>query len=134
MSSIAMKHLSRGTSGVAVLVIGIASAAIWPAGAANVVQPDFSSNNNVGWIAASTEFIPPASSVWPEDPGAFTKPWDAVQRYRRVEPGKAENNVPLTELSSSAAGPLIEISCAENPGAYFGKESVAIPQAARFDF
>jgi hypothetical protein len=70
-----------------------------------------------------------------EDPGAFTQPWDAMQRYRRVEPGKAENNVPLTELSSSAAaGPFFEMSCAENPGAYFGKESVAIPRAARLDF
>ncbi len=29
------------------------------------------------------------------DPGAFTTPWDAAQRYRRVEPGRAENDVPL---------------------------------------
>jgi hypothetical protein len=70
-----------------------------------------------------------------EDPGVFTMPWDAMQRYRRVEPGKAENDVPLTELSSSAAaGPLFEMSCAQNPGAYFGRQSVAIPQADRADF
>jgi len=70
-----------------------------------------------------------------EDPGAFTMPWDAMQRYRRVEPGVAENDIPVTELSSSAvAGPILEMSCAENPGAYFGNESIAIPQAARADF
>jgi hypothetical protein len=70
-----------------------------------------------------------------EDPGAFTRPWDAIQRYRRVEPEKAENNVPLTGLSSSAAaGPLFEMSCAENPFSYFGDKSVPIPQADRPDF
>ncbi|HYK79715.1 MAG TPA: hypothetical protein VEU95_08800, partial [Micropepsaceae bacterium] len=30
-------------------------------------------------------------NVHVEDPGAFTTPWDAVQRYRRVEPATAEN-------------------------------------------
>ena len=70
-----------------------------------------------------------------EDPGAFTMPWDAIQRYRRVEPGKAENNVPLTALSSSAAaGPLFEMSCAENPFSYFGDNAVPIPQADKPDF
>ena len=69
-----------------------------------------------------------------EDPGAFTTPWNASNRSRRVEPGIAENDVPLTELSSSAAaGPLHEIVCAENPGSYFGGEN-QIPQAAKPDF
>ena len=41
-----------------------------------------------------------------EDPGAFTTPWDAVMRYRRVEPGRAENDVPFNPVSSSTvAGP-----------------------------
>jgi hypothetical protein len=69
-----------------------------------------------------------------EDSGAYTTPWSASNRWRRVEPGVAENNVPLTELSSSpAAGPLQEYVCAENPGAYFGGK-LQIPQAATPDF
>jgi len=69
-----------------------------------------------------------------EDPGAYTTPWNASNRWRRVEPGVAENDVPLTELSSSAAaGPLHEMACAENPGSYFGG-SIQIPQAAKPDF
>ena len=69
-----------------------------------------------------------------EDPGAYTTPWNASNRWRRVEPGVAENDVPLTELSSSAAaGPLHEIVCAENPGSYFGGSN-QIPQATKLDF
>lgn len=69
-----------------------------------------------------------------EDPGAYTTPWNASNRWRRVEPKVAENNVPLTELSSSgAAGPLKEYACAENPGSYFGG-SIQIPQSAKPDF
>ena len=34
-------------------------------------------------------------------PGAFTMPWSAIQRWRRVEPGVAENNIPLNAVSSS---------------------------------
>jgi len=70
-----------------------------------------------------------------EDPGAFTMPWNAVLRYRRVEPGRAENDVPFSPVSSSTvAGPLIEVSCAENPFSYFGGETALIPQAAKPDF
>ena len=70
-----------------------------------------------------------------EDPGAFTMAWDGTQRYRRVEPGKAENDIPLTPVSSSsAAGPLFEMSCAENPFSYFGDHAVPIPQADKPDF
>ncbi len=70
-----------------------------------------------------------------EDPGAFTMPWNAVETYRRVEPGRAENNVPFNPVSSSTvAGPLIEASCAENPFSYFGGESPPIPRAGRADF
>jgi len=69
-----------------------------------------------------------------EDPGAFTTAWNASNRSRRVEPGVAENDVPLTELSSSAAADALhEIVCAENPGSYFGGEN-QIPEAKRPDF
>ena len=52
-----------------------------------------------------------------EDDGAFTAPWDAIQRYRRVEPG-----------------PLIEASCAENNINPFHQELDPIPEASRPDF
>jgi hypothetical protein len=52
-----------------------------------------------------------------EDPGAFTTPWDASQRYRRVEPG-----------------PMVEATCAENNANYFGYEVEPMPQADKPDF
>lgn len=70
-----------------------------------------------------------------EDPGAFTMPWDAVQHYRRVEPGVAENETPLSPISgSTAAGPLIERICAENPHNYFGNGMAPIPESEKPDF
>jgi hypothetical protein len=52
-----------------------------------------------------------------EDPGAFTSPWNAIQRYRRVEPG-----------------PMIEVSCAENNANYFNQDVEAMPEADKPDF
>lgn len=71
-----------------------------------------------------------------EDTGAFTTPWDAIQRYKRVEPLLAENDDPLNPVSStSAAGPIIEASCAENNNVnYFGGATLPIPQAEKADF
>lgn len=70
-----------------------------------------------------------------EDPGAFTKPWDAIERYRRVEPERAENDVPFNPVSSSTvAGPLLEVSCAENPFSYFDDQNASIPHAGKADF
>ncbi|HMI95312.1 MAG TPA: hypothetical protein VK479_02295 [Micropepsaceae bacterium] len=70
-----------------------------------------------------------------EDPGAFTTPWDAIQRYRRVEPLVAENPDPLNPVSStSAEGPMIEASCAENPNSLMGMASIPIPQTTKPDF
>jgi hypothetical protein len=71
-----------------------------------------------------------------EDHGAFTTPWNAVIQYRRVEPGRAENNVLPPSLVSAAteAGPLMELTCAENPFSYFGNDSPRVPQAERPDF
>jgi hypothetical protein len=56
-------------------------------------------------------------NVHVEDEDAFTTPWDAIQRYRRVEPG-----------------PLIEASCAENNINPFNQEVEPIPEAVRADF
>jgi hypothetical protein len=76
------------------------------------------------------------AAVHVEDPGAFTMPWDGIQRYRRVEPGTAENDTPLNPISGSTdAGPLIERSCAENPFNYFGGAGdTPVPHADRADF
>jgi type IV secretory pathway component VirB8 len=52
-----------------------------------------------------------------EDPGAFTQPWHAVQRYRRVQ-----------------NGPMPEQSCAENPTNFLSYEMDPIPHADRPDF
>jgi hypothetical protein len=52
-----------------------------------------------------------------EDPGAFTTPWNAVQRYRRV-----------------TGAPLPETACAENNGDHFNHGLDPIPQARTADF
>jgi len=70
-----------------------------------------------------------------EDPGAFTTPWDAVQRFRRVEPGRAENDLPLGEVGSQGlAGPLGESRCAENTFKFPGEETAPMPLADKPDF
>ena len=55
-----------------------------------------------------------------EDPGAFTRPWNAVQRYRRDR--------------RSAEVPLHEMVCAENNGDHFNQGLYPIPQADKPDF
>jgi hypothetical protein len=52
-----------------------------------------------------------------EDPGAFTTPWNAIQRYRRT------NN-----------GPLSEAVCAENNDDHFHHGLEPMPQADKPDF
>jgi hypothetical protein len=52
-----------------------------------------------------------------EDPGAFTMPWTAVQRYRRAE-----------------QGPMVEAVCAENNDKFFGYDVEPIPTADKPDF
>ena len=75
-------------------------------------------------------------NVHVEDPGAFTTPWDAMQRYKRVEPGVADVTDAFNPLSStSRAGPILEASCAENPNSLFGAEgALPIPQTEKPDF
>ena len=63
-----------------------------------------------------------------EDPGAFTTPWTATQRYRRVdEKGKA------TDVRGMG-GPLEEMACAENNGDHFSQGLASIPTAKTADF
>jgi hypothetical protein len=56
-------------------------------------------------------------SIFVEDPGAFTMPWSAVQRWRRVE-----------------NGPLLPVACNENNGDFFNQGLVPVPEAAHPDF
>ena len=68
------------------------------------------------------------ASVHVEDPGAFTTPWNAVQRYRRINAvgDKADPRVPR--------GPMEEMACAENNPDRFNEGAEPIPTAARPDF
>ena len=52
-----------------------------------------------------------------EDPGAFTTPWDAIQRYRRVE-----------------ERPMFELPCADGNPDYFNHFVEPIPTADKPDF
>jgi hypothetical protein len=56
-------------------------------------------------------------SVFVEDPGAFTMPWSAVQRWRRVD-----------------SAPLSTATCNENNGDFFSHGLVPLPEATKADF
>jgi hypothetical protein len=56
-------------------------------------------------------------TIFVEDPGAFTTPWTAIQRWRRVE------NAPMSMAT-----------CNENNGDFFEHGLVPLPQADRADF
>ena len=55
--------------------------------------------------------------VFVEDPGAFTTPWTAIQRWRRVE-----------------EAPIQPVVCNENNGDFFDHGLVPLPEAAKPDF
>ena len=57
------------------------------------------------------------AAITVDDPGAFTMPWSAVQRWRRRD-GRA----------------VVEVVCAENSAAYFHYDVKPIPAADRPDF
>ena len=63
-----------------------------------------------------------------EDPGAFTTPWDAIQRYRRLDAAGSETDPRVPR------GPLEEMVCAENNGDIFNEGLEPIPQAVKADF
>jgi hypothetical protein len=57
------------------------------------------------------------AAVTVDDPGAFTMPWSAIQRFRAAH-----------------EGPLPEKACAEDTENHFGYELEPIPQATTPDF
>jgi hypothetical protein len=74
-------------------------------------------------------------NVHVEDPGAFTMPWDAIQRFRRFE--ETLNKKPVASLAMLATpeqGPLMEAICAENPNSLMGLEAEPVPQTGMPDF
>jgi hypothetical protein len=76
-------------------------------------------------------------SLHVEDPGTFTTAWNAVQRYRRVEPGVAEQPRRADDFLTAAGipGPILESSCAENPhGLFDAPGTLPIPQTEKPDF
>ena len=76
------------------------------------------------------------ANVHVEDPGAFTTPWNATQRFRQYEAAVRKMPVErIAQLASAAEGPLAELVCADNPNSFFPGESVLpIPQAAVPEF
>ena len=70
-----------------------------------------------------------------EDPGAFTTPWNAIQRYRKYEATVAKMPIgAVPVLATPEEGPLTEAICAENPKSFLGLPAMPIPQAAKPDF
>ncbi|PWT84594.1 MAG: hypothetical protein C5B56_15370 [Proteobacteria bacterium] len=76
------------------------------------------------------------ANIHVEDPGAFTMPWNAIQRFRQYE--AAVRSVPLerlAQLASAPEGPLREMICAENPNSFFPHmQAPPVPQATVPDF
>jgi hypothetical protein len=77
------------------------------------------------------------ANVHVEDPGAFTMPWDGIQRFRQYE--AAVRKIPverLVQLASVPEGPLTEMTCADNPTSFLfaGAAALPIPQAVVPDF
>jgi hypothetical protein len=76
------------------------------------------------------------ANVHVEDPGAFTMPWNAIQRFRQYE--AAVRQVPierLAQLASAPEGPMTEMICADNPNSFIAdKSALPIPQAVVPDF
>jgi hypothetical protein len=73
-------------------------------------------------------------NVHVEDPGAFTMPWNAIQRYRRFEETVAKGSAAsLAVLATPEEGPLMEAICPENPNS-LGMGARRIPETTLPDF
>ncbi|HEX5279289.1 MAG TPA: hypothetical protein VFW28_04340 [Micropepsaceae bacterium] len=72
-----------------------------------------------------------------EDLGAFTTPWNAVQRYRQFElvaRNAKQSGVQLTALATPDDGPLSEAVCADSPISLQFIPGASIPVAKTPDF
>ena len=71
-----------------------------------------------------------------EDPGAFTMPWNGIQRFRQYEAAvRKVGSKGIAQLASVAEGPLQELVCADNPASFFPGQGVKpLPQTTVPDF
>jgi len=70
-----------------------------------------------------------------EDPGAFTTPWNAIQRFRQYEAAVRQMPIErLAQLASGEEGPLQERSCAENRTPSFRVRSPCLYRGGRARF
>jgi hypothetical protein len=76
------------------------------------------------------------ANVHVEDPGAFTAPWNAIQRFRQYEAAVRQVGIArIAQLASAPEGPLTELICADNPNSFFpGTSALPLPQALAPDF
>src|SRR5499427_4137614 len=76
------------------------------------------------------------ANVHVEDPGAFTTPWNATQRFRQYEAAVRQMPIErITQLASAPEGPIREMICAENPNSFFPNQPAPqIPTALKPDF
>jgi len=66
-------------------------------------------------LSADAKYIDVVVHV--EDPGAFTTPWTAIQRWRRVD-----------------TAPILQVPCNENNGDFFNHDLVPLAEASKPDF
>jgi hypothetical protein len=69
--------------------------------------------------------------------GAFTMRWDAIQRFRQYEAAVAKVPIErLVQLACAPEGPLVEMSCTDNPNSFNfpGTSALPIPEAVVSDF
>jgi hypothetical protein len=76
------------------------------------------------------------ANVRVEDPGAFTMPWNGIQRFRQYEAAVRKVGAEkIAQLASIAEGPMQELICADNPRAFFsGQDVKPLPTAKAPDF
>ncbi len=76
------------------------------------------------------------ANIHVEDPGAFTMPWDAIQRYRQYEAAvRAMPIERLAQLASAPEGPMQEMVCADNPNSVLpSTDALPLPRADTPDF
>jgi hypothetical protein len=76
------------------------------------------------------------ANIHVEDPGAFTMPWNGIQRFRQYE--AAVRKIPIeriAQLASVPEGPMQEMICADNPNSFLpGTGAKPIPQTVAPDF
>jgi len=71
-----------------------------------------------------------------EDPGAFTTPWNASQRFRQYEAAVRKMKIETAaQLASQPEGPMHEQVCADNPSSFFASQDAKpLPQDNIPDF